>query len=248
MKRIIEKNVDKFNHDVKTKGRYQYTNFESYSAAIATKRQTQEMVKLLTQYVKKKKRILDVGCGDGTFTMDLLKELRPYKIVGFDTAKSAIKFANKQLDISKHKNVSFLNGNIYDTHKIFKDELFDVVIIRGVLHHLYDPVRGIESVCKVADSIIILEPNGYNPILKIIEKVSPYHIAHEEKSYWPPNLNRWFEQNGFRVKKQIFFSIVPYFAPKVMVKFLKTIEKYIETLPVLKLFFCGTNLVMYEKK
>jgi hypothetical protein len=47
----------------------------------------------------------------------------------------------------------------------------------------YQIEKAIQIICNIADEIIVAEPNGYNPVLKIMEKVSPYHIQHEEKSY-----------------------------------------------------------------
>ena len=95
--------------------------------------------------------------------------------------------------------------------------------------------------------MIIVEPNGYNPVLKVIEKVSPYHRAHDEKSYWPPTLNAWFRRNGFSVVKQKFFGVVPFFCPTPIAKSLKAIEPPIEALPITRHLACGTNLVLYRK-
>lgn len=162
-------------------------------------------------------------------------------------AASAIQVANKNVKTNLRNNILFQIGDIYNADKLFKKNEFDIVIVRGVLHHLYRPQDAITSLCSLSKKIIVLEPNGYNPVLKIIEKISPYHRKHEEKSYYPPTLNTWFEQNGFTVKKQTFFSIVPYFCPEILARFLKTIEPFIERLPMIHLIACGTNIIYYER-
>lgn len=247
MKRKKEKNTYSFNEDIKSKGRYQYTDFNKYSAYIATKKQSEEIIKLLKERFSENISILDVGCGDGTFTLELLRKVNPKKIIGFDYAQSAIRVANSAIGAKDKGKIEFLYGDVYDAHKMFKKNSFDVVVIRGVLHHLTKPKQAIKSLRYLSNKIIVLEPNGFNPILKAIENISSYHIRRGEKSYWPPTINKWFADNDFKVKKQVFFSIVPYFCPKNIVKLLKIIEPVMERIPFVKSFYCGTNLIYYEK-
>jgi ubiquinone/menaquinone biosynthesis C-methylase UbiE len=248
MKKIKEKNVQAFNADIKNRGGYQYTNFGKYSAYIATKRQTKEIIKFLKKYAGKSPTILDVGCGDGVFTLEIYNLTKPKKIIGFDRAYSAINVASKSIKHKERNAISFQVGDVYEAHKLFKKDSFDIIVIRGVLHHLYQPQEAIKSLSLLSKKIIVLEPNGFNPLLKVIEKISPYHRKHEEKSYYPPKLNRWFINNGFIVKEQLFFSIVPYFCPEIIAKLLKSVERFIEKLPILHIFICGTNIIYYERK
>lgn len=247
MKRNKGQNVLAFNADIKNDGRYKYTDFDRYSVYIATKRQTEEIVKLLKTHTSLSSSILDVGCGDGTFTFEIYNKISPKKIVGFDKAQSAIKVAQKSVKVKDRDKVFFHHGDVYDAHKMFKKNSFDIVVIRGVLHHVDNPKKAIKSLSMLSNKFIVLEPNGYNPILKVIEKISPYHRAHEEKSYLPHRLNNWFGQNSFIKRNQIYFSIVPYFCPELIARTLKSIEPIIEKMHVVKLLFCGTNLVYYER-
>lgn len=244
----IEKNIGMFNKDVRELGGYAYTNLDIYSARVASEKQSNEIMRMVKLYTRKKKyiTILDVGSGDGTYTFELFDKLHPKMIVGFDFADDGVKIARKRTDKKYADKIKFVTSSIYDINKKIKNK-FDVAIIRGVLHHLYEPQKGIDTISKLADIIVVAEPNGYSPIMKAMEKLSPYHRKHEEKSYWPPTLNSWFEKNGFKVKKQYFCGTVPFFFYEPFAKIIKTIEPYIENIPYLNRIYCGTNLIVYGK-
>jgi ubiquinone/menaquinone biosynthesis C-methylase UbiE len=247
MKKKREKNISVFNKYIQRNFGYVYTNNNVASAKIATTKQTRELVEFVNKYFSKDIKIIDIGCGDGTYTIDLYKLFSPRSITGFDAADQAIKIAQKKIKKSYKNNVKFKVGNIYDVDKLFKKGQFDLAIIRGVLHHLYNPQKAIKNISKVFPEVIILEANGYNPILKVIEKTSPYHREHEEKSYFPPTLNGWFNTYGYKVIDEYYFGIVPYFFPEKMAKLLKKMEPFFENIPYLNRLYCACNLILYRK-
>jgi hypothetical protein len=111
--------------------------------------------------------------------------------------------------------------------------------VRGVLHHLYEPERAISRLSKIAKAIIIVEPNGYNPVLKLIERFSAYHREHEEKSYPPHRLDRWFTKFGGRVVESTYAGLVPFFCPEPLAKVLKVVEPIVERVPVARQLGCA---------
>lgn len=248
MKRKKEKNISVFNNDVKKAGRYVYTDENICSAYIAGHKQSEEIIRLVKKVAKKKKNIsiVDIGSGDGTYTFELLEEIQPNKIMGFDIAKEGVEIANKKIKKGDRGRIKFVQSSIYESDKIIKQK-FDIAVIRGVIHHLYEPTKGIDAVSKLSDNFVVVEPNGYNPILKIIEKVSPYHRKHEEKSHFPFLLNKWFIKNGFKVKHQHYFGVVPFFCPPWMAKLLKKYEPKFENLPLVNKLYCASNAVIYER-
>lgn len=247
MKLKKEKNIKIFNKDASKNAGYLYTSDQLYSAKTATRKQTEEVLKLLNKYFSKKIKIVDIGCGDGKHTVELFKDFSPKLIVGIDPAKEAIKIAKKRLINLYKGRLLFRIGNIYSINKLFKKHQFDLAIIRGVLHHLYKPQDAIQKLSQVFPAIIVIEANGFNPILKVIEKVSPYHREHEEKSYFPPLLNSWFKRQGFKVITEKYCGIVPYFCPDPLAKFLKSLEPFFENIPVLNRLYCACNYILYKK-
>jgi len=97
----------------------------------------------------------------------------------------------------------------------------------------------VEKICKKARDIVVVEPNGYNPMLKVIEKTSKYHLEHEEKSYRPGILDAWFIRNGGEIVQSIYVGLVPMFCPDLAARVLKFFEPIVEKTPLLRRLCCG---------
>src|ERR1035441_10109072 len=69
-----ERNIFAFNHDTASHGGYVYTAVERWSSRVATARQTDEIISLLEGNFPRSVRIADVGCGDGTFTIEIASD------------------------------------------------------------------------------------------------------------------------------------------------------------------------------
>ncbi len=88
-------------------------------------------------------RILDAGCGTGSST-DYLVHLNPQaSVVGIDLSAGALQVAKERCQRSGASQVKFHHLSIYDLGEI-KGE-FDLINCVGVLHHLPDPIQGIQN-------------------------------------------------------------------------------------------------------
>lgn len=230
-----EKNVKQFNQDVEVNAGYLYTTGAKLSSYLANRRQS-EAVKHITNLTGK--RVIDIGCGDGTYTLEFLTA-QPSYVLGVDAANGAVNCA-KQKSIGFDR-IEFRVMDVYNLDTL--GERFDVAIVRGVLHHLYDVEKAIASLSRTADEVVVIEPNGYNPILKIIEKTSLYHIEHEEKSYFPHQLDSWFAQNGGRPIQSFYCGLVPFFCPDCVARMLKILEPVVERIPFFKQLACGSYVL-----
>ena len=141
-------------------------------------------------------------------------------------------------------NIDFVVKSIYNFDI---NEKFDLVLFNGVLHHLPDPNKAIEIASKFADEMIIVEPNGYSPALKVIEKVSKYHREHEEQSFFLFTINKWLGNAGMKIKKYKFIDIIPVFAPDILTKMLKPFVPICENIPIFKRLLCA-RVVIYAKR
>lgn len=88
-------------------------------------------------------RILDAGCGTGVGT-EYLVHLNPEaEVVGMDLSAGAIAIATERCQRSGADRVTFHNLSIYDVEQISGE--FDLINCVGVLHHMPDPIRGIQA-------------------------------------------------------------------------------------------------------
>jgi ubiquinone/menaquinone biosynthesis C-methylase UbiE len=229
-----ERNIEIFNKDSRNNEGYLYITSEQLSARMSRERVSAAIHQLANL---RDKTVIDVGSGDGSFSLDLLS-LQPKSIVGIDAAADSVALANRRA--VNYPNVHF---EVADIYTIEPPEIrYDIAIVRGFLHHLDDVEKAINRICLLADEIIVLEPNGYNPILKIIEKTSRYHIEHEEKSYAPYKLDLWFKKNGGKITKALYIGLVPTFCPNWLAKTAKFFEPLVERIPVLRQLGCAQYL------
>jgi 2-polyprenyl-3-methyl-5-hydroxy-6-metoxy-1,4-benzoquinol methylase len=236
------KGHEPFNYDVDNNGSYVYTGPKARkSAIVANTRQSEILHSLISG--RQPKSILDLGCGDGTFTSEFLM-FPGVQIVGMDPAERAIKFASERFVLEKR--ISFTSRPISDL--IRHGQFFDLVILRGVLHHCVDPQEVINQASRLSNSVLILEPNGLNPIMKIIEKLSPYHREHSEKSFTKRKIRSWLLSSGLEIEKFKLGVLVPYFFPTFLVGFMSSLEPVVARIPFFRRVFFGTQVILASKK
>lgn len=239
----VKKNVSQFEDDVKNTGSYAYTASRLSSRFANTR--ISEFIE--NAYDFSGKRVLDLGCGDGTYTLEF-PALGVIEVLGVDPAVAAIDAANanarkRQLDAI----VNFEVGNIYALDHYLTDDRFDCIVLRGVLHHLPDPARAIQGMAKFKGSVVVLEPNGNNPVLKFLEKNSKYHIEHEERSFAPSLIRSWLTSAGFHIKSSQVLNLVPMFCPDWMAIPLRSVGPVVERVPLLRDIACGQSIIVAQK-
>lgn len=98
-------------------------------------------------------RLLDVGCGPGTITVDLARRLAPGDVVGVDAAPDVIERAAVLLDQpGAPPNCRFAVDDVYELDA--PDDSFDIVHAHQVLQHLTDPVAALREMRRA------LRPGG----------------------------------------------------------------------------------------
>jgi ubiquinone/menaquinone biosynthesis C-methylase UbiE len=186
--------------------------------------------------------ILDLGCGDGYFTIHFWEAGKPRSLTGVDAAVQAIKLANKN---KGGRPIRFL---VSDAHHLpYTDNSFDLVLIQSILHHDNDPKDMIREAFRLAPIILIHEPNGNNPGLKVIERMSPYHREHGEKSYNSFQFRKWIRETGGKITYHKFAGFVPMFCPNWVAKLMKWIEPSIEHTPFLRELACSVVVLVAKR-
>ncbi|KAJ3577080.1 hypothetical protein NPX13_g3487 [Xylaria arbuscula] len=137
-------------------------------------------------------RILDVGCGPGTITLDFADHVPEGSVVGVDMSESAIEKARESCKQRGTANASF---SVADLNKLpFDDDSFDVVHAHQVLSHLSGqngdpgPVWGLKEmrrVCKPGGlvcareaewSTVVIYPriHGVNETMTLLAKLGDH--------------------------------------------------------------------------
>jgi len=236
MSEARERNIDQFNRDVESNSGYLYSTSDRLSCQLANARMTRAILELADL---RGLRVLDIGCGEGSYSIELL-DGGAAEVVGVDAAETAIGLANRRFE--DRSEIQFRTVNVYQ----LEERGYDVAVVRGVLHHLDRVEEAIHRIAGAARRVIVVEPNGYNPVLKVIEKTSPYHVAHDEKSYAPHRLDGWFRRTGGRVTARRWVGLVPMFCPDRVARLCKATEPIAERLPLVRRVSCGQYVFRIE--
>jgi SAM-dependent methyltransferase len=201
------------------------------SSRLAIQRWLQLMLGLIDL---KGRSVVDIGCGDGTLTVRYWDRGEPRMMSALDPAIKALMAGAAK---NQHRPILFVAADGH--HLPYADDAFEVAILQAVLHHDSDPEATIREAFRVAREILVLEPNGYSPILKLMERLSRYHREHEERSYSAARLRGWVEAAGGHVIKGRFGVAIPIFSPDWVARVLKFVEPVIERTPLVNRLFCA---------
>lgn len=236
---VPEAGVEAFNRDVLANEGYLYTTHARLSSRLANQRLTEATLAIADF---RGKRVLDIGCGDGTYTIELFDRAQPASMHGTDLAHEAIRVAWQKVGI---RPIAFEVSGAYALP--FDADSFDIAYLRAVLHHMDKPVVALREALRVAPTAVVIEPNGYNPVLKVLERVSLYHVAHHEKSYSPARLERWIQQVGGTVCARCYAGLVPFFCPDWFAKLMKRLEPAVERMPLLNALGCAVCVFLVRR-
>ena len=139
---------------------------------------------IISQLIEENKRVLDVGCGDGTL-MKYLKENKNVDSRGLEISKEKV-----QMCIAE--GLSVIEGNAEDDLKQFPDLSFEYAILGQTLQAFYKPEKVIDDLLRVSKKAIITIPNfGYWKIRihLLLKGTMPVNKHLPNEWYNTPNLH-----------------------------------------------------------
>ena len=109
---------------------------------------------VIAELIEKDKKVLDVGCGDGTL-MEFLKNNKKTNIRGLEISKSKVQDCIA-------KGLTVIEGNAEKDLAQFPDKSFDYVVLSQTLQAFLDPELVINELLRVGKKAIVTIPNfGY---------------------------------------------------------------------------------------
>lgn len=147
---------------------------------------------LLKYFLKKIKervgqgRLLDVGCGDGSFIKRMEQE--GFEVYGIDIDSKSIRIAKENLTL---KNVYTMSLSEFVEYSKSKGLTFDVISFFEVLEHQADPVKFLNEVKSILSNkgvVVGTVPNRNRAFAELTRNVSK-----TAKNYdFPPHHFMWF--------------------------------------------------------
>lgn len=116
----------------------------------------------IARYFKKPGKVLDIGSGLGE-VLSIFQENK-WDCTGIETNEFAADYSHKKFKLK------IINENIYDIKSLKK---YDVIMLWGVLEHLYEPMKILNKVNKLLskDGILLLEvPSADSVLVRYYER------------------------------------------------------------------------------
>src|SRR5215831_10468840 len=192
-------------------------------------------VKMLSKHLGAGMRVLELGCGTGYFTRELVRS--GADVVAIDVSPELLEIARANCSGS---NVRYEIQNA--SALSYPDAVFDSVVGSSVLHHqeIEEALREIYRVLKPAGTIYFTEPNMLNPQIAIQKNVPwvkrKLGDSPDETAFFRWPLRRLLEQTGFHDVQIEPFDFLHPKTPLPLVNQLNALGLFLERMPVVSEF------------
>ena len=206
-------------------------NWESPAGRQRWKRRVQ----MLSGHLRPGMAILEIGCGTGFFTRELIR--RGANIVAIDVSPDLLEIAKAKYSAP---NVRYEIQNACAL--TYADAMFDSVVGSSILHHLEieEALREIYRVLKPGGTIYFTEPNMLNPQIAM-QKNIPWikrrlGDSPDETAFFRWPLRRLLEQTGYRDVQIDPFDFLHPKTPVPLIDRLNALGRFLENVPVISEF------------
>lgn len=188
---------------------------------------------MLTSSVTRDMAVLELGCGSGYFTKEIVRT--GAKITAIDISPELLDIAREGIAAG---SLEFRLENAYAM--TFPDMTFDCVVGSSVLHHLdiRQALGEIYRVLKPGGMAFFTEPNMMNPQIAIQKNIPVIKRklgdSPDETAFFRFSLKRRMKKAGFQFIKITPFDFLHPAVPEKAIPFVDKTGKYMEKVPVLK--------------
>ncbi|CUM67988.1 uncharacterized protein PRCAT00005702001 [Priceomyces carsonii] len=110
-------------------------------------RTVENAIAFMIPIIQSHHKVLDVGCGPGTITVDFARYVPKGFVTGIDSIEELLEECKEKKRVNEVTNVDFRVASVYELP--FEDNTFDIVYEHQVLTHLQDPVKALKEMTRV---------------------------------------------------------------------------------------------------
>jgi len=192
-------------------------------------------VKMLSSHLTPGMTVLELGCGAGYFTQELVRSKAD--IVAIDVSPELLEIARSSCSAP---NVQYQLENASEL--TYGDAVFDSIVGSSILHHLEieKALRDVYRVLRPAGTIFFTEPNMLNPQIAV-QKNIPWikrklGDSPDETAFFRRPLRRLLEQTGFRDIRIDPFDFLHPKTPAPLINRVNQFGRFLEKMPVISEF------------
>jgi len=211
------------------KGAGEIWNWESPAGKIRWARRVQ----MLTRHINPGEKVLELGCGTGYFSREILKT--GALVTAIDISPDLLAEANKNI---QDPNITFCEENAYQMS--FADASFDSVVGSSVLHHLdmEKAVSEMYRVLKPNGSVAFTEPNMLNPQIALQKNIpwlkQKMGDSPDETAFFRWSISSLLKKYNFTQIEVIPFDFLHPAIPPKLIKSVSGVGNFIEKVPLMK--------------
>ncbi len=177
-----------------------YDKFDS-AAALSEKSHKGGFARLLDNQIPFGAKVLEVGCGTGQLSNFL--SIAQRTVFGTDMCLNSLALAEDFRRKNQLSRVGFYQMNLF--RPIFQEEIFDLVIANGVLHHTSDPFGGFKSISSLVKKDGYILVGLYNKLGRLMTDLRRliFRVTGKTFLFLDPYLRERGKQD---VKSEVWFK------------------------------------------
>lgn len=194
-------------------------------------------VETVSRLLKPGDKLLDIGAGTCSFTIELYGKVKNIDIYAFDISPEMIEKAKTNVKNAGINNISFFLGNAEEME--FEDDFFDAAFMRLTIHHFEFPdliLNEIKRILRPGGRIILMEALNFDD-----RRAEEFYDAVNEIR--EPSLYKFYSGSEFQNMLGKHFENVEYKTKSYDLNLEKWLSWYEETERVLDMFYTADDYI-----